>query len=197
MAVEVVEEPVAVLPLFGEVPIAFLVESRFRVEPVRDGLGGLLLIEERVIPPYVKNYDDGPDEHPSAWPCLFDVSNWGAFSAFDSGRRVGSAAIAWKMQGVGLLAGRDDVASLHDIRVHPDRRGAGVGRQLFAAAIGWARDRGCRRLVVETQNVNVPACRFYAREGCTLGAINRLAYRDLPDEVQLLWDRDLSEYVRT
>jgi hypothetical protein len=40
---------------------------------------------------------------------------------------------------------------------------------------------------VETQNINVPACRFYARQGCVLGAIHPDAYPDLPDEVQLLW----------
>ena len=47
---------------------------------------------------------------------------------------------------------------------------------------------------VETQNVNVPACRFYARQGCVLGAINRFAYPDLPDEVQLLWYKTLSPW---
>jgi hypothetical protein len=47
-------------------------------------------------------------------------------------------------------------------------------------------------LEVETQNVNVPACRFYARMGCTLGAINCFAYADAPDEVQLRWYKPLS-----
>ena len=44
---------------------------------------------------------------------------------------------------------------------------------------------------METQNVNVPACRLYARLGCVLGAIHRHAYPSLPDEVQLLWYREL------
>jgi hypothetical protein len=44
---------------------------------------------------------------------------------------------------------------------------------------------------VETQNINVPACRFYARMRCTLGAIHRYAYPDLPGEAQLLWYRTL------
>jgi ribosomal protein S18 acetylase RimI-like enzyme len=47
--------------------------------------------------------------------------------------------------------------------------------------------KGCVRLEVETQNVNVPACRFYAQLGCELGAIRRHAYAELPDEVQLVW----------
>lgn len=44
---------------------------------------------------------------------------------------------------------------------------------------------------VETQNTNVPACRFYRRMGCTLGAIDRLAYGHQPDEVQLMWFKEL------
>lgn len=57
----------------------------------------------------------------------------------------------------------------------------------------WAAARGCRQLKIETQNVNVPACRFYARQGCVLGAINRFAYREFPDEVQLLWYKAISQ----
>jgi hypothetical protein len=50
---------------------------------------------------------------------------------------------------------------------------------------------GSRELKAETQNINVPACRFYARLGCTLRTIDRFAYANLPDEVQLLWSKDL------
>ena len=66
-------------------------------------------------------------------------------------------------------------------------RGRVAGRALFEAATRGARQRGCRLLLIETQNVNVPACRFYAAQGCTLGAIDRFAYADLPDETQLIW----------
>ena len=71
-------------------------------------------------------------------------------------------------------------------------RGRGVGARLFAAAEAWAMARGVRTLKVETQNVNVGACRFYARQGCTLGEINRFAYPQLPDEVQLIWRKALT-----
>jgi hypothetical protein len=55
--------------------------------------------------------------------------------------------------------------------------------------------RECRQLKVETQNINVPACRFYARQGCVLGVIDRFAYPTLPDEVQLLWYKDLPSAI--
>jgi hypothetical protein len=62
---------------------------------------------------------------------------------------------------------------------------------LFRAVEQWSRQRRCRTLKIETQNTNLPASRFYARMGCTLGAINRRAYSDVPDETQLLWFKDL------
>ena len=76
---------------------------------------------------------------------------------------------------------------LSDLRVHPDYRDRGIGRELFQAAVRWGKERGCKLLKVETQNINVPACRFYARQGCVLGSVNRFAYPDLPEEVELVW----------
>jgi hypothetical protein len=48
-----------------------------------------------------------------------------------------------------------------------------------------------RRMRAETQDVNVPACRFYAGAGYVLGAVDRFAYAGLPEEVQLIWQKDL------
>ncbi len=62
---------------------------------------------------------------------------------------------------------------------------------LFRAAEAWARRRECRTLEVETQNINVPACRFYVRMGCELCAVHRHAYSILPEETQLLWAKQL------
>lgn len=80
---------------------------------------------------------------------------------------------------------------LWDLRVSPANRGTGIGRALFVAAEEWARGRQCRRLLAETQNVNVFACRFYERQGCSLERINRVAYPRLPDEIQLVWCKHL------
>jgi GNAT superfamily N-acetyltransferase len=104
---------------------------------------------------------------------------------------VGGAVIAFDTPGVGMLVGRPDLAVLWDIRVAPPVRGLRVGTALFRAAEGWARARGCRQLEVETQNVNVPACRFYARQGCVLATVEPAAYPGLPGEMQLLWYKDL------
>lgn len=187
MTVEIREEITDVLAEYARVPIAFWVKSRFRVDPIQGGLGGLALAEEPVTP-YVKDYDANREvPRPVGWAMRWNIANWGILGAFDSEQRVGGAVIAWNTDGLDMLHGRKDLAVVWDLRVRPDRRGKGIGAQLFAHALAWARERQCREIVVETQNINVPACRFYARQGCTLGAINQHAYGGDLDEAQLLW----------
>lgn len=69
--------------------------------------------------------------------------------------------IAWQTPGVNILEGREDLAVLWDIRVDSAYRREGVGEKLFWRTVEWARIKGCKLLKVETQNINVPACRFY------------------------------------
>ena len=88
-------------------------------------------------------------------------------------------------------AEESDHARLWDIRVSPHVRRAGVGTALFRRAEKWTSEHGCRALEMETQSVNVPACRFYERQGCFLRAASRGAYPEFPDEVQLIWRKML------
>ena len=79
-----------------------------------------------------------------------------------------------------------------DLRVAPDARRAGVGRALMDAVEAWARSHEVAWLEVETQNINAPACRFYAANGFAPRAANADAYPGLPNEIQLLWYKQLS-----
>lgn len=185
---EIREEPVTALEEYATVSIAF--EVRSELEVVEKG-GGFELTEMAVAVPYVKDHDAIPGEGPAAWPKQFDLSKWALFAAWRGGRRVGGAAVAFDTPGVDMLEGRRDLAALWDIRVAPEVRAQGVGTALFRAAEAWARDRGCSELKVETQNIDVPACRFYARQGCVLAEANRGAYPSLPHEVQLIWRKPL------
>jgi GNAT superfamily N-acetyltransferase len=185
--IDIAEESPETLAEYARIPIAFEVRSVLDVTAHASGLGGLLLPERLLDRPYVKDYDALDSGSPINWAARFDLSRWGFFVARVDGTRVGGAAVAFDTPGVGMLEGRRDVASLWDIRVAPEIRGRGVGGALFHAAEAWAGARGCVRLNVETQNINVPACRFYARQGCELGAMRRFAYVGLPDEVQLVW----------
>lgn len=187
--IEVAADPAAALREYARVPTAFTVRSVLDVaEPAG---GGFVLTERRLDASWVKDYDAIPGEHPAGWAERFDASRWGVLAARVERRRVGGAVVAFRTPGLSMLDGRGDLAVLWDIRVAPEARGRGVGAALFRAAEAWARARGCRRLKVETQNVNVPACRFYARQGCVLAAVHRDAYPGLPDEIQLLWNQVL------
>ena len=140
----------------------------------------------------MKDYDLYEDEHPEGWP-RFDVSNWGLLQAFDGDKVIGCAAVACHSPKIRLLAGKNDLALLWDIRVVPGRRRSGVGTRLFKRAVEFARSAGCRQFKIETQNINVPACRFYAKQGCRLWDIRRHAYRkpDNAHETMLFWSLDL------
>lgn len=175
----------------ARVSIAFVVDRILEVTLVNGGFGGMPIAEVPVPNPYLKDYDAIEGEGPTRWAKHFDVSNWGMISAFRDGARAGGAVIAFRTEGLRMLDGRDDVAVLWDLRVAPGQRGSGVGSALFRAAEDWAGARDCGWLKIETQNVNVAACRFYHRMGCSLGAINLFAYPDLPAEAQLLWWKDL------
>lgn len=190
----IAEESPPDLAAYARVPIAFEVAETFEVSARAEGLEGLALRAHPAHPRYVKDYDREPGNAPGDWPSRFDMSRWVVLAAWDADVRVGGAVVAWGTPNLDLLEGRDDLAVLWDLRVAPAARGRGIGAALFGAAEAWAAARGARRLKVETQNVNVGACRFYARQGCTLGAIHRFAYPALPDEVQLLWYKPLARH---
>ena len=182
------------LERYARISIAFTVESVLQPELLNGGLGGLRLCEEKVAEPYVKDYDALEEEGPARWPEVFGDAPWAAFLAVSGEHDLGGAAVVIGGPGATELERRDDLAVLWDIRVHPDWRGRGVGTALFRNVAAWARERGCTLLKVETQNINVPACRFYAQQGCTLGGISRHGYTGCPvvaHETMLLWYLDL------
>jgi GNAT superfamily N-acetyltransferase len=196
MEIEVREDSAAALAEYARVPIAFEVAEIFEVAAREDGLDEFVLTKRRLDAPYIKDYDAFEEESPAHWAERFDVSNWVFLAAHSAGRRVGGAALVFDTPAVEMLEGRRDLAVLWDIRVAPEARGRGVGAALFRAAERCAVARGCRELKVETQNINVPACEFYARHGCELRASNRFAYPELPGEIQLLWHKQLTRAAR-
>ncbi len=186
------EEPLTYLEEYARVPIAFDVHSVFDVSARKGGLGGFELLERPLSPSWVKDYDPIPGNRPTDWAKRFDLSSWGLLSAQLDGQRVGGAAIAFQTPSVVMLDDRSDLAVLWDLRIAPHARRRALGSALFIAAARWATARGCRCLKVETQNINVPACKLYAGQGCVLRAVHRFAYPKLPHEVQLLWYKDLA-----
>lgn len=185
----VTTESVAVLPEYERIPIAFEVRRIFEVQSLASGP---LLLERPVERAWHKDYDAVAGERPTRWALRFDLTRWGVITARRNGRLVGGAVLAWNTPGVDMLEGRKDRVVIWDLRVTPDERRSGTGTMLFRAAEDWAKSRQCTELEVETQNINLGACRFYARQGCVLRQVRRFAYPELPDEVQLIWHKDLS-----
>ncbi len=189
MPFQIREEDHRSLEAYGTVPMTLTVDRRVRVvEPVG---GTRELVEAVVNPPWVKDYDAdaGPPSHLGQ---RWDLSNWGVLSAFAGECRVGGALVAWRTDGVEMLDGRDDVAVLWDLRVHPAQRRRGLGSLLLEAVTSWALRHDCTRLDVETQDINVPACRLYAKHGFRLLRDEPGAYPSLPGEIRLLFSRALS-----
>ena len=191
MDVQLSEEPIGALAELARVPIAFSVDRVLDLTASDTSPGQLLLRERPVTPPYVKDYDALPGEGPGSWARRFDVSAWKLIVARARDRWAGGAVLALDTADLHLLEGRSDLALIWDIRVAPELRGHGIGSALFRDVEARAAAAGCRQLKIETQNINVPACRFYARHGCVLGGIHPFAYPGLPGEIQLLWYKDL------
>jgi GNAT superfamily N-acetyltransferase len=181
----------AALAYYATIPAAFLVERILDPTRIAPGLVDLAALERVLDVPYVKDYDEIASDRPTSWAARWDVSPWALITAADGAALVGGAVVAFDTAGVEMLEGRRDLAVLWDIRVAPDARRRGLGSRLFRAAENAARARGCVELKVETQNINVPACRLYLKNGCVLRSVNRAAYAQFPEEVQLLWCKTL------
>lgn len=154
------EESISRLDEHASIPSAFVVTRVLDVSVSNSGLDGILLRESVLDAPWIKDYDALKGEGPTRWPKHFDVSNWGLLAAYRDNERVGGAAIAYKTANLHMLEGSAHVAVLWGLRVQPAERSRGVGSALFAATEDWCRQRGCREIKVETQNINVPACHF-------------------------------------
>ncbi len=199
--------PVSDLAGYAGVSIAFEVREMLDCDALERDSRSSELPAQPVSPPYVKDYDAIAGEGPSSWAERFDLTGWHLLVARAAGARVGGAVVAHApefdvpsrsvrgrdMRGRDMLRGHPDLAVLWDIRVAPAARGQGIGAVLLDAATTWAAARGCRRMEVETQNVNLSACRFYARHGFTLDAIERSAYPALPHEIRLTWGKELAD----
>ena len=185
--VSIVSEAQVNLRDYAAIPISFQVTERLDRASADLALIAATLPTLVVEPPYVKDYDAQPGQHPTQWPRRFNLANGSFAAAFLGEQRIGGAVV--------IPDASADTAVLWDIRVHPAFRNRGVGRALLSFAESHARARGHRRMQIETQDINVPASRFYASAGYVLIAINPRAYPDLPDEVQLIWQKHLTASV--
>ena len=80
-------------------------------------------------------------------------------------------------------------AYVEELIVDTEFRGKGVGHALMTRAIAWAKQHNFPGLTLETQDNNVPACKFYEKCGFVLGGFDLYAFRNLSNasEIALYW----------
>jgi len=95
-----------------------------------------------------------PDSEPGPAPTGDDITAF--FVAFDGEKPVGCG---------GLRELDSTEAEIKRMFVDPSSRGTGVSTALLARLEQFGRERGYRRLVLETGDQQPDAIRFYTREG--------------------------------
>ncbi|MBI9011448.1 MAG: GNAT family N-acetyltransferase [Clostridiales bacterium] len=170
---------------YSKLSIDFFVESEYRLMKTNSGLGGLL-IDEVLVTPYHKTYDR-EDDNPSHLMEKFDLSNWFVISAYEGENLVGGALLAYNTKEINMLEGREDLTVLWDIRIDKDYRNKGIGHQLVNTCKKVSKELNCNRLKIETQNINVSACKFYVRQGAELTSFKEHCYEEYPNEIQFIW----------
>ncbi|MFB5762428.1 GNAT family N-acetyltransferase [Paenibacillus medicaginis] len=67
-------------------------------------------------------------------------------------------------------------ASIDRLIVLESSRGKGIGTALLNKAKEWALQKGMKGFTLETQDVNLLACRFYLKNGLEIGAVDTMLY---------------------
>jgi len=123
------------------------------------------LVLEDLDQPYVKHSEFDPNDVARYREILDQGLSLGSFA---DGELVGIAIAektAWNRS-----------LTVWEFHIDPGFRGQGLGRRLMNALAEIALQAGCRVMVCETQNTNVPAIRFYRKLGFEVGAIDLSLY---------------------
>ncbi|WP_280236287.1 GNAT family N-acetyltransferase [Nocardia cyriacigeorgica] len=144
---------------------------------VRDTGAGFALVEITVPEPIVKRFPDDVDD---------DADESVRFVAVDQGGEICGAIDILFEEWNGRL-------TIADIRVAPNRRGVGLGRQLVGLAVEHGRELGAHTLWLEVTNINAPAIKAYLRMGFTFCGLDTSLYRGTPSdgEIAIFMSRDL------
>jgi GNAT superfamily N-acetyltransferase len=131
----------------------------------------------RPVAPYAKRYS--PEIY-DARPFI-ERDDHAAWLAYVDGRLAGQILVHEH---------RNRLAIIWDVAVDPPFRRRGVGSRLIEHAIEWAGARGLPGVMLETQQINVPACRLYERCGFVLGGMDAYLYCGVMPgtrEIALFW----------
>ncbi len=149
------------LPALGACDFSFLV-TREAMPPFE----GDWLAHARPVEPYPKSYG-------------FDPAELEAYVAMDDKALSVVIGDEAPVGYIALSAGWNSFAFVDDLAVDAQWRGTGAAQRLMQRAVDWTREKGLPGLRLETQSNNIAACRFYLRQGFTLGGHDRHLYEGL------------------
>jgi streptothricin acetyltransferase len=161
---------------FGHCAMAFTVTSKL-ILSATDAQISYTVVD---LSPYTKNY--GPRH--AEWIEYNCNPNKTIFLAYAEAELAGEVRIAKHWNSYALL---------DDFVVEPKFRRQGVGRALIQRCIEWAKDKSFVGITLETQDINVPACRLYESCGFKLRGFDTHLYNGLNlfnDEIALFWYLD-------
>jgi GNAT superfamily N-acetyltransferase len=178
--------------MYDEIPMLVQVNTVLLPSVVDNGLGGILFNEVNVEP---YTWDISHYEVASDYTNDFDISNWAIFMAFNENKPVGGITAVSRTKEVRMLDNREDLCVLWDLRVNDEYKGMGIGTKLFEMVVDWSKTNNLKQIKIETQTNNVPACKFYAKQGAVLKFFNEYSEINNSDanehEMQVIWYLDL------
>jgi streptothricin acetyltransferase len=130
------------------------------------------------VPEYRKKYQP---ETPEFYASHISNPDKAGFIAYLDGRVAGQLF---------LHRNWNRFAWIDDIGVDIQLRRQGIGRALMSHAEEWARKNGFPGIMLETQDTNVKACRFYESNGFVLGGLDTHLYHAADryrEEIALFW----------
>lgn len=131
--------------------------------------------EEGFAAPYTKRYDDEDVD-----TSFIDDDSKAVYLYYEDTSCIGQ---------ISLRSNWNGYACIEKIAVAKKWRQKGIGKALLQQAAEWARNNNCIGLMLETQDVNVSACRFYAKNHFVIGGIDTMLYSKFPTahEIAIFW----------
>lgn len=86
----------------------------------------------------------------------------------------------------------NQIAYVEDIGVDRAFRRQGIGHALVHQMVRWTKEMNLSGIMLETQNNNQAACRFYQAEGFKIGGYDRYLYKGInndTNEIAVFWYR--------
>jgi ribosomal protein S18 acetylase RimI-like enzyme len=173
MEINILEADDGTIHVAGKGAASFEVRSKLILH-AENGRIGYTIVD---VPPYTKQYDREE----------FDLESYirnpdkVIFLANVEGEPAGQVRLRTIWNGY---------AYIDLIVVEPDYRNTGVGQALMERAVQWAKDKCFPGIMLETQDINVPACKFYESCGFVLRGFDTHLYKaqdPATEEIALYW----------